>query len=104
MRVYVLNEGIEYEGEYLLGVYATLNEAVSAANAFRQRDWGVTDEALELNALAEEMGDSPDTQGPDSLLIYEQVLGAAPKFCQDGNVVWRCYGLEPGEFCNLAAA
>lgn len=104
MRVYVLNEGIDYEGEYLLGVYASLTEAVSAADQYRRRDWGVTEEALELNALAEEIGDSPDTRGPDSLLIYESVLGASPTFLQDENVVWRCYGLEPGEFCNLAAA
>lgn len=103
MRVYVLNEGISYEGEYLLGVYASLNEAVTAAEQYRSRDWGVTEEALELNDLAEEMGDTPDTRGPDSLFIYESVLGASPTFLQEENVVWRCYGVEPGEFCNLAA-
>lgn len=84
MRIYILNQGFDYEGESLLGTYASLQEAITAAEQYR--------------------AEYPFTRSPDSLFIYESTLGVSPSLDQDNNVIWRCYGEEAGEFCNLAAA
>ena len=61
MTVYVLTQEWEYEGEALLGVYASLEEARAAAQAY-------------------------DSQGSDCLLIYERQVGA-PAVLTDGDFV-----------------
>lgn len=83
MRIYILNQSFDYEGEGLLGTYASLQEAITAAEQYR--------------------ANYPFTRNPDALFIYESILGAAPSLDQDRNIIWRCYGDEPGESCNLAA-
>lgn len=61
MSIFVLTIGWDYEGEALLGVYASLEDARAAAQAF-------------------------DPAGADCLTIYERQLGA-PAVMADGDFV-----------------
>ena len=52
MQVFVLCQVFDYEGEYLLGVYASREEAVAAARVYRQHIDGFALYRREIGAAA----------------------------------------------------